>query len=151
MLRKILTVILGLILCNVVFSGLAYGTLIVWPDYAIHGHRWIDQRIFTFPPIMASLNLLFWALSFAAAGWITARIARDSKAVWVLAGVMQLDAAYVHLFELWSTLPWWYNVIVVALVVPATMMGGRAVSASKDIADRRCRLLNRRIVCAVTR
>jgi hypothetical protein len=132
MLRNILAVILGLILCNVVFSGLAYGTLIIWPDYAIHGHRWIEQRIFTLPPIMASLNLLFWALSFAAAGWVTERIARDSKAVWVLAGVMQADAAYVHLYSLWSTIPWWYNIIVVILVMPATLLGARAVSKAND-------------------
>jgi hypothetical protein len=127
MLRNILAVILGLILCNVVFSGLAYGTLIIWPDYAIHGHRWIDQRIFTFPPIMASLNLLFWALSFAAAGAATARIARDGWTVWVAAGIMQLYAVYVHLYELWSVIPWWYNIIVVILVIPATLFGARAV------------------------
>jgi hypothetical protein len=131
MLRNIFAVILGLILCNVVFSGLAYGTLIIWPEYAIHGHRWIEQRIFTFPPIMASLNLLFWALSFAAAGWATARMARDGRAVWATVGVMQPYAAYVHLYELWSTIPWWYNVIVVALVVPATLFGARAVSKAK--------------------
>jgi hypothetical protein len=131
MLRNLLAVILGLIMCNVVFGGLAFGTMFVWPDYATHGNRWLDQRIFTFTSIMACMNLIFWALAFIGAGWATAQIARDIRTVWVVAGLMQMYAVYVHLFREWSTFPWWYNVVVAVSVVPATWLGTLFVRPSR--------------------
>jgi hypothetical protein len=110
MLRKIIAV--------VVFE-------LIWPGYAVHVREWMSQRIFTFTPPMAAANLVFWALGFCAAGRTTARIARDRTAVWVTAGLMQADAAYVHLYQDWLIIPWWYNLAVVCLVIPAAWCGAR--------------------------
>jgi hypothetical protein len=131
MLRNLLAVILGLIMCNVVFGGLAIGTMFVWPDYATHGDRWLDQRIFTFTSTMASMNLVFWVLAFIGAGWATEQISRDGRTVWVVAGLMQIYAVYVHLFREWSSFPWWYNLVVAVSVVPATWLGAHVVSANR--------------------
>jgi hypothetical protein len=61
-LRNLLSVLIGLIICNAVFGIFAVATMFAWPEYWMHGHRWLDQRIFSFTPIMASLNLFFWML-----------------------------------------------------------------------------------------
>jgi hypothetical protein len=123
MLHRIIAVILGMIACQAVFSVLALATMQVWPNYASHAHHYLDQRIFTFTSIMACMNLVFWALGFIAAGWMTVRIARDSSAIWALAGLMELYAVYAHVVRSWSTFPWWYNIVVVCSVVPAVLVG----------------------------
>jgi hypothetical protein len=123
MLRKIVAVILGMIMCQAVFSALALATMQLWSDYASHAHHYLEEKIFTFTSIMACMNLVFWALGFIAAGWITARIARENSAIWALAGLMELYAAYVHILRSWSTFPWWYNLVVVSLVFPAVLLG----------------------------
>jgi hypothetical protein len=122
-LRNLLSVLLGLIACTAIFSILAMTAMFVWPDYAVHGQRWLDQRIFSFTPIMACLNLAFWAFAFALAGWMTAIIAAHNRAAWVTAGFMLLRAAYVHLYSEWSTFPWWYNVVLVGSVLPMALLG----------------------------
>jgi hypothetical protein len=127
-LRNLLSVIAGLIACNLVFAVLGLATMTLWPDYAVHGHRWLDQRVFTFTPIMACMNLLFWSLAFAAAGSATARIARNQWALWVTAGLILMQATYTHLLHEWSHFPWWYNIAVVTLVLPAAFVGGKVSS-----------------------
>jgi hypothetical protein len=127
--RKIVAVIFGMIACQAVFSLLAVATMQLWPDYATHAHLYLDQKIFTFTPIMACMNLVFWVLGYIGAGWATARIARDSRTLWTLIGLMQVYAVYVHVLRSWATFPWWYNLVIVFSVVPATLWGGRLVRA----------------------
>jgi hypothetical protein len=138
--RKIIAVILGMIVCQTVFSFFALATMQLWPDYATHAHLYLDQRIFTFTSIMACMNLVFWVLGFIGAGWTTAHIARDSRALCALTGLMQIYAIYVHILRSWSTFPWWYNLVIVFSVVPATLWGGRPVRAREDTQARRCGL-----------
>jgi hypothetical protein len=123
--RRPIAVILGMIVCQAVFSGLALASMQLWPDYATHAYHYIDQRIFTFTSIMACMNLLFWVLAFIGAGWTTERIAHDSRTLWALIGLMQIYAVYVHILRSWYNFPWWYNLVVVFSVVPATSWGGR--------------------------
>ncbi len=130
LIRPLIAVILGSVVCNAVFSLLALATLQLWPDYAVHAHRYLDQRLFTFPPIMACLNLLFWMLGYCGAGWTAARAARDNRAVWALAALMQVYAIYVHVLRSWSTFPAWYNLVIVLSVIPATWLGARMASSS---------------------
>jgi hypothetical protein len=106
-LRNLVSVLLGLIICNAVFGILAVTTMLVWPEYGIYGHRWLDQRIFSFPPIMASINLFFWMAAFAAAAWATAKFAQDHRAAWAMAGLVLIRASYTHLFREWPAFPWW--------------------------------------------
>jgi hypothetical protein len=124
-LRNLVSVLLGLIICNAVFGILAVTTMLVWPEYGIYGHRWLDQRIFSFPPIMASINLFFWMAAFAAAAWATAKFAQDHRAAWAMAGLVLIRASYIHLFREWPAFPWWYNSIVVGSVLPMAWLGIR--------------------------
>jgi hypothetical protein len=122
--RLFLALILGTIACQAVFGGLALATTFLWPDYATHAHHWLDQRIFTFTPIMACLNLVFWVSAFFATGWMTARIGRDGRAMWLLVGLMEIYATYIHLLRDWSKFPWWYNLFIVFSVGPVTVWSG---------------------------
>ncbi len=131
MLRKIVAVVLGLVACQAVFVALVVLLELVWPDYTVHVREWMGQQTFSFTTPMAAANLLFWALGFFAAGWTTARIARDRSAVWAMVGVMQVYAVYVHFYEAWSIIPWWYNVVVVGMVIPAAWCGARVALAPK--------------------
>jgi hypothetical protein len=139
--RKIIAVIIGMIVCQTVFSLLAVATLELWPDYAVHAHRYLDQKIFTFTSAMASMNLAFWVLGYFGAGWTTALIARDKRALWALISLMQFYAVYVHVLRSWSDFPWWYNLVIVFAVVPVTLSGGRLVPARGEALFQRCRLL----------
>jgi hypothetical protein len=132
MLRRLIAVILGMIVCQAVFSVLALATMQLWPDYATHAHLYLDKRMFTFASVMACMNLLFWTLAFIGAGWTTASIAHDSRTLWALSGLIQIYAIYAHFLRSWSTFPWWYNLIVVFSVVPATLWGGRLARAPEN-------------------
>jgi hypothetical protein len=139
MIRNISGVALGLVTCQAVFSAGAMAAMLLWPEYAVHGRRYLDSRIFTFTSAMACLNLVFWVLGEIGAGWATAKTARDHRAVWILAGLMEAYAAAVHLLLHWSRFPWWYNLAVVIPVVPAALWGARFARADQDV-GRRARL-----------
>jgi hypothetical protein len=97
----------------------------LWPDYAIHGRQWIREGVFTFTPAMAVGNLGLWVVAEIGAGWAAARIAKRREAVWVLAGLLGIYLAVLHLVLYWPRFPWWYNLGVVIPAVPAVLLGGR--------------------------
>jgi sterol desaturase/sphingolipid hydroxylase (fatty acid hydroxylase superfamily) len=109
MVRGVLGVVAGAVLwmlgCFVLVLLLAQ----LWPDYAIHGRQWTRENLFTFTPLMACCNLVFWMLAEVAAGWAAAKIAKRREAVWGLSGLV----------------PWWYNLGVVIPAVPAVLFGGK--------------------------
>lgn len=59
------------------------------------------------------------------AGYLTARLAgtRPTRTVWALAVIQLLVGVYFEVIY-WSLLPAWYHVVFLALVVPATVLGG---------------------------
>ena len=97
----------------------------LWPDYAIHGRQWMREGVFTFTPPMACCNLVLWALAEIGAGWVAGRIAKRREAVWVLAGLLGIYLAVVHLVLGWPRFPWWYNLGVVIPAVPAVLLGAK--------------------------
>jgi hypothetical protein len=53
--------------------------------------------------------------------------------VWVLAGLLGIYLAAVHLVLFWARFPWWYNLGVVIPAVPAVLWGATlAKSASVE-------------------
>lgn len=82
--------------------------------------------------------LVYLALSVIAsllAGFVTARIAMPPKAKWVFFTSLALLATGVPVqLSVWELLPVWYNLVFLALLVPATLMGGR-LGASAGSAD----------------
>lgn len=68
------------------------------------------------------------------AGWVAARISKRRGAVWVLAGLVGIYLAAVHLVLYWPRFPWWYNFGVVIPAVPAVLLG--AVLANRSSVER---------------
>lgn len=136
MMRGVLGVLAGGILWAVGFFVLAVGLAQLWPDYAVHGRQWTRENLFTFTPLMACCNLVFWVLAEIAAGWVAAKIAKHREAVWVVAALLGIYLATLHLVLYWPRFPWWYNLGVVIPVVPAVLLGGRLVIAPRRAAER---------------
>ena len=125
MVRSVLGVVAGVVVWMVGFFILALLLAQLWPDYAVHGREWTRQNVFTFTPLMACCNLVFWLLAETGAGLATMKIAKRREAVWVLAGLIGLYLAGLHLLLFWTKFPWWYNLGVVIPAVPAVLLGGR--------------------------
>jgi hypothetical protein len=125
MVRDVLGVVVGAVLWMMGFFVLALVLAQLWPDYAIHGRQWTRENVFTFTPLMACCNLVFWVLAEFCAGWVAGKIAKRREAVWVLAGLVGIYLAALHLALYWPRFPWWYNLGVVIPAVPAVLMGSR--------------------------
>jgi hypothetical protein len=131
MVRSVLGVVVGAVLWMAVFYVLAIGLAQLWPDYAVHGRQWVREEVFTFTPAMAGCNLVMWVLAEIGAGWTVARIAKRRGAVWVLAGLLGVYLAAVHLVFAWARFPWWYDLGVVIPAVPAVLLGAALASGSR--------------------
>jgi len=129
MVRSISGVVSGAVVWMVAFFLLAILLAKIWPDYAVHGRQWTTQGVFTFTPLMACFNLAFWVLAEIGAGWTAGRIAKRRVAVWVLAGVVGIYLAALHLVLYWSRFPWWYNLGVVIPAVAAVLLGGNLANS----------------------
>ena len=125
MVRSVLGVVVGAVVWMVGFFVLALVLAQLWPDYAIHGRQWTRQGVFTFTPLMACCNLVFWVLAEIGAGWAAGKIAKRREAVWVLAGLVGIYLAGLHLVFYWPRFPWWYNLGVVIPAVLAVLLGGK--------------------------
>ena len=130
MVRGIVGVVAGAVLWMMGFFILALILAQLWPDYAIHGRQWTRENLFTFTPLMACCNLLFWLLAEVAAGWLTAKIAKRDVAVWILAALVAIYLAGLHFVLYWARFPWWYNLGVVIPAVPAILLGAKLSKAS---------------------
>jgi hypothetical protein len=130
MMRGVLGVVVGAIVWMMGFFALALVLAQLWPDYAIHGRQWTQQGLYTFTPLMACCNIVFWALTEIGAGWSAGKIAMRREAVWVLAGIVLIYLAALHLLIYWSRFPWWYNLAVVIPAVPAVFLGSKLVNST---------------------
>jgi hypothetical protein len=129
MVRSVLGVVAGVILWAVGFYVLAIVLAQLWPDYGIHGRQWTQHGVFTFTALMAGCNLVFWVLAEIGAGWVAGKIGKRRQAVWVLAGLLGIYLATLHLVLYWPRFPWWYNLGVVITVVPAVLLGGKLANS----------------------
>jgi hypothetical protein len=129
MVRSVLGVVVGVVLWAVGFYILAIALAQLWPDYAIHARQWTRQGVFTFTALMACCNVVFWVLAEIGAGWVAGKIGKRRQAVWVLAGLLGIYLATLHLVLYWPRFPWWYNLGVVITVVPAVLLGGKLANS----------------------
>ena len=131
MVRSVLGVLVGVVLWMFGFYVLAIVVAELWPDYAIHGRQWVREGVFTFTPLMAGCNLLLWVLAEVGGGWVAARISKRRGAVWVLAGLLGIYLAAMHLVLFWARFPWWYNLGVVIPAVPAVLWGATLANGAR--------------------
>jgi hypothetical protein len=129
MVRGILGVAVGAVMWMLGFFVLALVLAQLWPDYGIHARQWTTQNVFTFTQLMACCNLVFWVLAEIGAGWAAGKIAKRREAVWVLAGLVGIYLAGLHLVLYWPRFPWWYNLAVVIPAVPAVFLGGKLANS----------------------
>ena len=132
MVRGLLGILAGAIAWTAGFYALAILLSVLWPDYALHGRAFIREGVFTFTSPMACFNLLFWVLAEIGAGWVAMKIAKRREAVWVLAALLGVYLASMHLVLYWPRFPWWYNLGVVIPAVPAVLLGARLASSPKS-------------------
>jgi hypothetical protein len=129
MVRGVLGVVAGVVVWAAGFFVLALLMAQLWPDYAVHGRQWTKENVFTFTAAMACCNLVFWLLAEIGAGWAAGKTSQRREAVWVLAGLLGVYLAAIHLALYWPRFPWWYNLGVVIPVLPAVLFGGRLANA----------------------
>jgi hypothetical protein len=129
MVRSVLGVVVGLVLWAVGFYVLAIVLAQLWPDYAIHARQWMRQGVYSFTPSMACCNLVFWVLAEIGAGWAAGKITKRREAVWVLAALLGVYLAALHLVIFWTRFPWWYNLGVLIPAVPAVLLGGKLANS----------------------
>jgi hypothetical protein len=125
MVRSVLGVVVGAIAWIVGAYLVAMALMLLWPEYAIHARHFRQDGSFTFTPPTAVGNLIIWVLGEIFAGWVVMKIAQRREAVWVLAAMLGLFLAYMHLIRAWSVLPSWYNLGVAIPPVAAVLLGGR--------------------------
>jgi hypothetical protein len=131
MVRNVLGVVLGALVWMAVFYALAIALAQFWPDYASHARQWVKVGAFTFTLPMACCNLLLWVLAETAAGWAAAKVSASRSAVWILAGLVGIYLAILHLALYWRLFPWWYNLGVVIPAVPAVLLGARLANRAR--------------------
>jgi hypothetical protein len=131
MVRSVLGVVAGAIVWMVGFYALAIVLAKLWPDYTIHARQWMREGVFTFTAPMAFCNLVLWVLAEIGAGWLAGKIAKRHGAVWVLAGLLGIYLAVLHLVLYWPRFPWWYNLGVVIPAVPAVLLGAKLANSSR--------------------
>jgi len=129
MVRDVLGVVIGAVVWMLGFFVLALVLAQLWPDYAIHGRQWTREGMFTFTPLMACCNLVFWVLAEVGAGWVAGKVAKRRGALWVLAGLLAIYLVALHLVLYWPRFPWWYNLGVVISAVPAVLIGGKLANS----------------------
>lgn len=119
--RVILAVIAGAVVWAVLWIG---GTKALLPD----------GGPVTKVGVLLGLILYSGVLS-ALAGYVTAAVARAGAmtAVWSLA-VLQLILGIIAETSAWSLTPLWYHIVFLALIVPATVWGGRRRGAARTFA-----------------
>jgi hypothetical protein len=125
MLRSALGIVVGAVAWMVLFFSIARLLFLVWPDYAVHAGTWMSAQVYEFTAPQSGFNALFWVLAEISAGWLTVAIARRGEAAWILAALIGLYMASMHLYYEWASFPWWYNLAVAIPAAPAVLFGGR--------------------------
>lgn len=117
--RVILAVLAGAVVWAVLWVGGAQAAQAAFPSVLPLGQPVTSTA--------ALLALIVYSVALSVlAGYVTASVAaRDSMpAVWALA-VLQLAIGIGVEVSGWTLTPLWYHIVFLALIVPATVYGGR--------------------------
>ncbi len=114
--RMIGAVVAGAVVWAALWLGMNAVLPSLLPDAVVPGQPLGDV------PVLLFLIAYSVALSVLA-GYTAAAVARSMTAVKVLAG-LQLLLGVVAEAASWELLPIWYHLVFLALIVPATLLGG---------------------------
>lgn len=117
--RIALGVIVGAVLWAMLWVGGTKAAQAAWPELLDPTQR-LDH--------VGALTgyILYSVVLSVLAGFVAAAISRPApmRAAWILA-VIQLAIGIFTEVSYWSLLPVWYHLVFLALIVPATVYGGR--------------------------
>lgn len=133
--RVVVGVLVGLALWWLLLLVLGTGIGFIWPEYREAARAMMQEqsfRLFTLPTLL--VNYLLFAAAGAAAGWISAVIARTSKAGMVIAAVLLIYAVVQHFVLLWNELPAWYNLTIPIAISGFAWIGARIPATRREAA-----------------
>ena len=124
--RTILAVIAGLVVWWIAFYASLAAFVVAWPALYEATKPALANGDFsqlTTPMWLLFLSMYLWVDPLA--GGIAAVIGKTRTAMWIVAGLMGLYAAYMHYYMLWDVYPRWYNVLVPISIPPLMYVGAR--------------------------
>ena len=119
MVRKVSSVIAGLLMFFLLSFLASLAAKSLWPAYAAA----VPDRAYTLPMQLA--RLATGAIATVVAGWLASTIARDRQfsALWV--GLVLLAISVPWHISIWSEYPVWYHLVWFACLIPCAFLGGR--------------------------
>ena len=117
--RIVLGVVAGVVLWGLLWVGGSSAAQAAWPDL-------IDPEVRLDHLGILGGYLIYSVILSLLAGYVAAAIggAAAMRTVWILA-VVQLGIGIFTEISYWDLTPVWYHLVFLALVVPATVAGGR--------------------------
>jgi hypothetical protein len=120
MVRVILGVIVGFALWSLLWLGTHW---VLFADEAIAVSK--GEPLTRIGPLLGMVGVSI--ICSLAAGACTGAIARSRKPVWAQAFILLAVGAPIQA-SAWNLMPIWYHATFLALLVPATLLGGAAVA-----------------------
>lgn len=135
MLRIILGVAAGFIAWSIMWVGSQQVLMSVWPEwYGAHQHAF-EKATLNKEPFMADttiliMNLVRLTIVSILSGFLAAVIAGESKRSTLILAILLLAFGAVVTALTWSLLPIWYHILLLLLLVPMTILGGKLKRAA---------------------
>ena len=119
MIRSILSVLAGVSTWTVLFLG---GNQVL---FALFADRYRED-LTTDDPVALLATLALSVVASIVAGWVTARIARTKPLAHTVAlGIALLTIGIPVQVSYWESLPVWYHLCFLALLLPGSVLGGK--------------------------
>ncbi len=131
MTRTVLAAVAGLVTWWIAFYASLIAFVFAWPALYEATRPALatgDFSQLTTPMWTLFLSMYLWVNPVA--GWVTAVIGKRRNAVWIVAGIMALYAAFMHYYTLWGVYPSWYNLLVPISIPPLMYVGARVAKVS---------------------
>lgn len=127
MLRMILGVVIGFTVWFLIFAGIEPLVKMIAPSWTVEQGATYTGSV----PILLAY-LFRTIIASIVAGFTAAFIAKDNaKTPLILGIILLLIGLPIHIIG-WSTLPVWYHLIWLGLLIPMTVLGGK-LKAEKEI------------------
>ena len=131
MLRVILGSIAGFIAWSILWVG-SEQALSQWISpgwFGEHQARY-EKAVFNNEPFVADttiliLHIIRGALVSIMSGFIAAIIAGENRKAPLICGILVLAFGLYIAFVTWNLVPAWYNIILMGLLIPMIVLGGR--------------------------
>lgn len=135
MVRIILGVIVGFIAWLILWVGSEQVLSMASPNW-LGAHQTaferatINREPFTPDSTILFLNLVRLSIVSILSGFLAAIIAGENKRSTIILGILLFAFGGYVTFVTWSLLPIWYHILLLALLIPMTILGGKPKKTS---------------------